>query len=92
MCSNFLQQMEIDALEQLISEDVKVQGQIVRDVLRTCLMVFKIIIRVVARVVTGVVARVVAEGDEVHHHSSTRVITRGVCAHLNVCGPFLPSC
>jgi hypothetical protein len=28
MCNNFLQQMEIDALEQLISEDVKVQGQI----------------------------------------------------------------
>jgi hypothetical protein len=30
MCNNFLQQMEIDALEQLISEDVKVQGQISR--------------------------------------------------------------
>jgi hypothetical protein len=28
MCNNFLQQMEIDVLEQLISEDVKVQGQI----------------------------------------------------------------
>jgi hypothetical protein len=28
MCNNFLQQMEIDALGQLISEDVKVQGQI----------------------------------------------------------------
>jgi hypothetical protein len=28
MCNNFLQQMEIDALEQLNSEDVKVQGQI----------------------------------------------------------------
>jgi hypothetical protein len=28
MCNNFLQQMEIDALEQLISEDVKAQGQI----------------------------------------------------------------
>jgi hypothetical protein len=28
MCNNFLQQMEIDALEQLISEDVKVHGQI----------------------------------------------------------------
>jgi hypothetical protein len=28
MCNNFLQQMKIDALEQLISEDVKVQGQI----------------------------------------------------------------
>jgi hypothetical protein len=27
MCNNFLQQMEIDALEQLISEDVKVHGQ-----------------------------------------------------------------
>jgi hypothetical protein len=33
MCNNFLQQMEIDALEQLISEDVKVQGQI------SCMMV-----------------------------------------------------
>jgi hypothetical protein len=30
MCNKFLQQMEIDALEQLISEDVKVQGQISR--------------------------------------------------------------
>jgi hypothetical protein len=33
MCNNFLQQIEIDALEQLISEDVKVQGQI------SCVMV-----------------------------------------------------
>jgi hypothetical protein len=33
MCNNFLQQMEIDALEQLINGDVKVQGQI------SCLMV-----------------------------------------------------
>jgi hypothetical protein len=33
MCNNFLQQMEIDALEQLINEDVKVQGQI------SCMMV-----------------------------------------------------
>jgi hypothetical protein len=33
MCNNFLRQMEIDALEQLISEDVKVQGQI------SCVMV-----------------------------------------------------
>jgi hypothetical protein len=33
MCNNFLQQMEIDALEQLISEDVKVQGQ------NSCVMV-----------------------------------------------------
>jgi hypothetical protein len=33
MCNNFLQQMEIDALEQLISEDVKVQGHI------SCVMV-----------------------------------------------------
>jgi hypothetical protein len=33
MCNNVLQQMEIDALEQLISEDVKVQGQI------SCVMV-----------------------------------------------------
>jgi hypothetical protein len=31
MCSNFLQQIEIDALEQLINKDVKVQGQIMRD-------------------------------------------------------------
>jgi hypothetical protein len=36
MCNNFLQQMEIDALEQLISEDVKVQGQI------SCVMVSKL--------------------------------------------------
>jgi hypothetical protein len=28
MCNNFLQQMEIDALEKLICEDVNVQGQI----------------------------------------------------------------
>jgi hypothetical protein len=33
MCNSFLQQMEIDALEQLISEDVNVQGQI------SCVMV-----------------------------------------------------
>jgi hypothetical protein len=33
MCNNFLQQMELDALEQLINEDVKVQGQI------SCVMV-----------------------------------------------------
>jgi hypothetical protein len=33
MCNNFLQKMEIDALEQLISEDVKVEGQI------SCVMV-----------------------------------------------------
>jgi hypothetical protein len=33
MCNNFLQQMEIDALEQLISEDVKVQGQISSELL-----------------------------------------------------------
>jgi hypothetical protein len=33
MYNNFLQQMKLDALEQLISEDVKVQGQI------SCVMV-----------------------------------------------------
>jgi hypothetical protein len=33
MCINFLPQMKIDALEQLLSEDVKVQGQI------SCVMV-----------------------------------------------------
>jgi hypothetical protein len=33
MCNNFLQQMETDTLEQLISEDVKVEGQI------SCVMV-----------------------------------------------------
>jgi hypothetical protein len=92
MCNNFLQQMKIDALEQLISEDVKVQGQIVRDDFRTCLMVFRIIAEVVAGVVTGVVAEVVAGGDEVYqHHSSTRVVAGGVRAHLNACGPLLPS-
>jgi hypothetical protein len=63
MCNNFLQQMEIDALEQLISEDVKVQGQIVHDGFRTCLMVLRIITRVVAGVVAG--------GDEVYQHHSS---------------------
>jgi hypothetical protein len=48
--------MEIDALEHLISEDVKVQGQIVCDGFRTCLMVF----RIIAGVVAGVITR---EGD-----------------------------
>jgi hypothetical protein len=86
MCNNFLQQIEIDALEQLISEDVKVQGQIVRDGFRTCLMVFRIVAGVVAGVGVGVVAGVIAGGDEVYqHHSSTR-------AHLNARGPLLPSC
>jgi hypothetical protein len=48
--------------------------------------------RVVAGVVTGVVAVVVAGGDEVYlHHSSARVVVRGVCAHLNARGPLLPS-
>jgi ferritin-like metal-binding protein YciE len=56
-------------------------------------MVFKIVARVVARVITEVVARVVAEGDEVYqHHSSARVVTGGVCAHLNAGGSLLPSC
>jgi hypothetical protein len=88
MCNNFLQQMEIDALEQLISEDVKVKGQTVHDDFRICLMVF----RIVAGVVTGVVARVVAGSDGVYqHHSSVRVIARGVHAHLNARGPLLPS-
>jgi hypothetical protein len=77
--------MEIDALEQLISEDVKVQGQIVRDGFRTCLMVF--------RIIAGVVAGVVAGGDEVYqHHSSARVVAGGVRAHLNARGPLLPLC
>jgi hypothetical protein len=92
MCNNFIQQMEIDALEQLISEDVKVQGQIVCDGIRTCLMVFRIVTGVVARVVTGVGAGVVAGGYEVYqHHSSALVVTGGVCAHLNARGPLLPS-
>jgi hypothetical protein len=68
----------------LISEDVKVQGQIVCDGFRTCLMVF--------RIVTGVVAKVVAGGDEVNHHFSARVVAGGVCAHLNARGPLLPLC
>jgi hypothetical protein len=83
MCNNFLQQMEIDALEQLISEDVKVEGQIMRDGSRTCLLVFRIVI--------GVVAGVVTRGDEVYQHSSARVIAGGVRAHLNARGPLLPS-
>jgi hypothetical protein len=37
MCNNFLQQMEIDALVKLISEDVKVQGQ------TSCVMVSKLV-------------------------------------------------
>jgi hypothetical protein len=79
--------MEINALEKLISEDVKVQSQIVRDGLRTCLMVF----RIVAGVVAWVVARVVAGGDEVYHHySSSRVVIGGVRAQLNARGPLLP--
>jgi hypothetical protein len=83
MCNNFLQQMEIDVLEQLIRDDVKVQGQIVCDGFRTCLMVFRIVTRVVAGVVAG--------GDEVYqHHSSAWVITGGVRAHLNARGPLLP--
>jgi hypothetical protein len=75
MCNNSLKQMGIDALEQLISEDVKVQGQIVRDGFRTCLMDIKI--------VAGVVAGVVNRADEVYHHSSARVVAGGVRAHLN---------
>jgi hypothetical protein len=58
--------MEIDALEQLISEDVKVQGQIVGDGFKTCLMVFRIVARVVAGVVAGIVVGVIAGGDEVY--------------------------
>jgi hypothetical protein len=53
----------------MISEDVKIQGQIVHDGFRTCLMVF--------RIVTGVVAGVVTGGDEVYHHSSAWVIAGG---------------
>jgi hypothetical protein len=92
MCNNILQQMEIDALEQLISEDVKVQGQIVRDGFRTCLMVFRIVAGVGAGIVAGVVAGIVAGGDEVYqHHSSAWLIAGEVCAHLNALGPLLPS-
>jgi hypothetical protein len=91
MCNNFVQQMEIDALEQLISEDVKVQGQIVHDGFRTCLMVFRIITGVVVGVIAGVVAGVIAGRDEDYHHSSARVVAGGVRAHLNACGPLLPS-
>jgi hypothetical protein len=82
MCKNFLQQMKIDALEQLISEDVNVQGQIVRDGFRTCLMVF--------RIIAGVVVGVVTRGDAVYHHSSVVVVAGGVRTHLNACGPLLP--
>jgi hypothetical protein len=81
--------MEIDALEQLISEDVKVQGQIVCDGFKTCLMVFRIITGVVVEVVVGVVAVVVTGGDEVYHHSSSWVIAGGVRGHLNARGPLL---
>jgi hypothetical protein len=68
----------------LISGDVKMQGQIVRDGFRTCLMVFWIVAGVVAGVVTG--------GDEVYHHSSTRVIAGGVRAHLNARGTLVTLC
>jgi hypothetical protein len=74
--------MKIDALEQLISEDVNVQGQIVRDGFRTCLMVF--------RIIAGVVVGVVTRGDAVYHHSSVVVVAGGVRTHLNACGPLLP--
>jgi hypothetical protein len=82
--------MDIDALEQLISEDVKLQGQIVRDGFKTCLMIFRIIAGVVAGVVTGVVAGVITGVDEVYQHSSAWVVAGGVRAHLNACGPLLP--
>jgi hypothetical protein len=62
--------MEIDALEKLISEDVKVQRQIVRDGFRTCLMVF--------RIVAGVAVGVIAGGDEVYHHCFAWVVAGGV--------------
>jgi hypothetical protein len=45
--------MEIDALEQLISKDVKVQGQIVLDGFRTCLTV--VIASVVAVIVVAII-------------------------------------
>jgi hypothetical protein len=44
-------------------------------------MVFRIVDGVFAGVVAGVVATVVAGGDEVYqHHSSARVVARGVYA------------
>jgi hypothetical protein len=100
MCSNFLQQLEIDALEQLISEEVKVQGQIVCNGFRTCLLVFRIVagvvaivvVRVVAGVVDGVVVGVIIGEDEIYHHSSTHVFAGGVRAHLNARAVLLPSC
>jgi hypothetical protein len=55
-------------------------------------MDFRIVAIVVAGVIAGVVAGVVAGGDEVYqHHSSARVVAGGVSAHLNACGPLLPS-
>jgi hypothetical protein len=55
-------------------------------------MVFRIVFGVVARVIAGVVSRVITGRDEVYqHHSSARVVTGGVHAHLNACGPLLPS-
>jgi uncharacterized membrane protein YeaQ/YmgE (transglycosylase-associated protein family) len=50
-----------------------------------------VVIRVVVGVVTGVVAEVVTGRDEVYHHSSARLVTGGVRAHLNARGPLLPS-
>jgi hypothetical protein len=61
----------------MISEDVKIQGQIVHDGFRTCLMVFRIVTGVVAGVVAGVFAGVITRGDEVYHHSSAWVVAGG---------------
>jgi hypothetical protein len=79
--------MEIDALEQLISEDVKVQGQI------SCVIVSELASWSSESLPESSPELLpVAGGDEVYqHHSSARVVARGVRAHLNACGPLLPS-
>jgi hypothetical protein len=89
MCNNFLQQMENDALEQLISEDVKVQGQIL------CVMVLELAswsLESLPESSPELLPESLPGGEEVYqHHSSTRVIAGGIRAHLNARGPLLPS-
>jgi hypothetical protein len=85
MCNNFLQQMEIDTLEQSISEDLKVQGQI------SCVMVSELA-SWSSESSPELLPESSPEGDEVYqHYSSSRVVAGGVRAHLNVRGPLLPS-
>jgi hypothetical protein len=85
MCNNFLQQMEIDALEELISEDVKVKGQI------SCVMVSELA-SCSSELSPELLPESSPEEEVYQHHSSARVAVGGVRAHLNAHGPLLPSC